>query len=51
MIDGQLRVFDGLDRTAEMVREIVAAGLDLTRLSPEEEDLEAHFMRLTGGPA
>ncbi len=49
--EGRLRVFDALGRTAEMARVLVADGLDLTRLSPEEEDLEAHFMRLTGGVA
>jgi bacitracin transport system ATP-binding protein len=49
--EGRLRVFDALGRTAEMARVLVADGLDLTRLSPEEEDLEAQFMRLTGGVA
>jgi ABC-type multidrug transport system ATPase subunit len=45
----RLRVFDGLDRIAEIARVLVSAGLDLTCLCPQEEDLEAHFMRLTGG--
>lgn len=45
----RLRVFDGLDRTAEIARVLVSDGLDLTRLCLQEEDLEAHFMRLTGG--
>jgi ABC-type multidrug transport system ATPase subunit len=48
---GGLRLFDGLDRAAEIARVLVGDGLDLTRLCIEEEDLEAHFMRLTGGEA
>lgn len=47
----RLRLFDGLDRTAEIARVLVSAGLDLTRLCLQEEDLEAHFLRLTGGEA
>lgn len=50
-VEGGLRAFDGLDRTAEIARVLVDDGLDLMRLSPKEEDLEAHFMRLTGGAA
>jgi ABC-type multidrug transport system ATPase subunit len=49
MADGGLRLFDGLDRTAEIARALVSDGLDLTGLSAEQEDLEAHFMKLTGG--
>jgi ABC-2 type transport system ATP-binding protein len=49
--EGRLRVFEGLDRTADMARVLVSAGIDLTCLCPREEDLEAHFMRLTGGEA
>jgi ABC-type multidrug transport system ATPase subunit len=48
-VQGGLRIFEGLDRTAEMARVLVNGGLDLTRLCAAEEDLEAHFMRLTGG--
>jgi ABC-type multidrug transport system ATPase subunit len=47
--DGGLRAFEGLDRVAEVARVLVGAGLDLTGLRVEEEDLEAHFMRLTAG--
>lgn len=47
--ESQLRVFEGLDRIAEIARVLVSADLDLTRLCPQEEDLEAYFMRLTGG--
>jgi ABC-2 type transport system ATP-binding protein len=49
--EGRLRVFEGLGRTADMARVLVNAGLDLTHLSVEEEDLEAHFLRLTAGEA
>jgi len=49
--DGRLRVLDHLDCTAEIARVLVGNGLDLTRLCLVEEDLEAHFMRLTGGEA
>ena len=38
-----LRVFDGIERIAEMARILVADGLELTRLAAEEEDLEAYF--------
>jgi ABC-2 type transport system ATP-binding protein len=48
-VEGGLRIFEGLDRTAEMARLLVTDGLDLIRLAAAEEDLEAHFMRLTGG--
>ena len=34
-----------------MARLLVGAGLDLTELTPVHEDLEAHFLRLTGGAA
>jgi len=47
--EGSLRVLDGLDRTAAIARALVEDGLDLTRLCLTEEDLEAHFMRQTGG--
>jgi ABC-2 type transport system ATP-binding protein len=46
-----LRLFDGLDRIAEISRVLVGDGLDLTRIGLVEEDLETHFMRLTGGEA
>jgi bacitracin transport system ATP-binding protein len=47
--EGDLRLFDGLDRSAEIARILVEAGLDLTHLVPAQEDLESYFMRLTGG--
>jgi ABC-2 type transport system ATP-binding protein len=48
-VDGQLRVFDAEERVAEIARTLVGAGLDLTELTAVHEDLEAHFLRLTGG--
>lgn len=47
--EGALRLFGGLDRSAEIARLLVEAGLDLTHLIPAQEDLESYFMRLTGG--
>jgi len=47
--EGGLRIFDGLDRAAAIARVLACDGLDLTRLCLVEEDLEAHFLRLTGG--
>ena len=44
-----LRVFGAVHRTPEIARLLVDAGLDLTALTPAREDLEAHFLRLTGG--
>jgi ABC-type multidrug transport system ATPase subunit len=45
---GALRLFEGLDCSAEIARVLVEAGLDLTYLVPAQEDLESYFMRLTG---
>lgn len=47
--DGTLHVFDPDAQTKEIARTLVEAGLDLSALFPAAEDLEAHFMRLTGG--
>jgi ABC-2 type transport system ATP-binding protein len=47
--EGLLRLFGGLDRGADIVRALVGAGLDVTRLVQAQEDLESYFMRLTGG--
>ncbi len=47
--DDRLRVFDGEDRVPELARVLVGAGLDITELAQTHEDLEAHFLRLTGG--
>jgi len=48
---GGLRVFDAVDRAAEIARILVQAGLELTALVPAREDLESYFLRRTGGVA
>jgi ABC-type multidrug transport system ATPase subunit len=50
-VDGRLRVFDAEERVPEMARVLVNSGLNITHLAPVHEDLEAHFLRLTGGVA
>jgi len=47
--DGELRVHEAEDRVPEMARLLVGAGLDLTELTSVREDLEQHFLRITGG--
>jgi ABC-2 type transport system ATP-binding protein len=44
-----LRVSDESAAPAAIARALVGAGIGLERLAVEEEDLERHFMRLTGG--
>jgi hypothetical protein len=44
-----LRVTDRTAKTAPIARALVGAGIALDRLVSIEEDLERHFMRLTGG--
>jgi ABC-2 type transport system ATP-binding protein len=48
-VDGRLHVFDAEERVPEIARVLVHSGLDVTHLAPVHEDLEAHFLRLTGG--
>jgi len=48
-VEGQLHVFDAEERVPEIARVLVHSGLDVTHLAPVHEDLEAHFLRLTGG--
>jgi ABC-2 type transport system ATP-binding protein len=48
-VDGRVRVFDAEERVPEIARLLVNSGLDITHLAPVHEDLEAHFLRLTGG--
>jgi len=45
---GSLRVACDQALAADIARAVVAAGVDLLRLCPASEDLELHFMRLTG---
>jgi ABC-2 type transport system ATP-binding protein len=44
-----LRVLDAGGRSADIARLVVNAGLELTALTPMQEDLESYFLRLTGG--
>jgi len=46
--DRALRVFATEDRASQIARTLVAAGIELTRLTPSREDLEHYFLRLTG---
>ena len=47
---GVLRISDAhaIAHPEEVARRLVGAGIDLTRLSVEEEDLESQFLRLVG---
>ena len=47
--EATLRVADGSAQPAAIARALVNGGVALARLAPMEEDLERHFMRLTGG--
>jgi ABC-2 type transport system ATP-binding protein len=47
--DRQVHVFAGSDRVPEIARTLLDAGLDFQGIAPVEDDLEAHFLRLTGG--
>jgi len=49
--DGELRVREAQGRVPEMARLLVGAGLDVTELATVREDLEQHFLRLTGDAA
>jgi ABC-type multidrug transport system ATPase subunit len=46
-----LRIADAGAEPSRIARELVGAGIALERLVKSEEDLETHFMRLTGGTA
>jgi ABC-2 type transport system ATP-binding protein len=47
---GALRIWDeeAIAHPEEVARRLVGAGMELTRLSVEEEDLESQFLRLVG---
>ncbi len=47
--DGRLRVFDAEERVPEIARLLIGSGLDVMHLAQVHEDLEAHFLRITGG--
>lgn len=44
-----LRITDQIAKPAPIARALVGAGIGLQRLASVEENLEQHFMRLTGG--
>ena len=48
--EGAVRLFDGFERADEFNRALVEAGVGVTSMRMSEENLEDHFMRLTGGP-
>jgi ABC-type multidrug transport system ATPase subunit len=47
-VDDRLRVYDAEGRVPEIARLLIGAGLDMTELTQAHEDLERHFLRLTG---
>jgi ABC-type multidrug transport system ATPase subunit len=49
LADDHLRVYDAQARVPELARVLVGAGLDVTELTQTHEDLERHFLQLTGG--
>jgi bacitracin transport system ATP-binding protein len=46
--EGVVRVYDGFDRAAEINRAFVEAGLEVAGSRLSEENLEDHFVKLTG---
>lgn len=47
--DGRIEVVPGSVRAAAIARMLVESGVDIESLIPVREDLETHFLRLTGG--
>jgi ABC-type multidrug transport system ATPase subunit len=47
--DGTLEVIPGNVRASAIARLLVESGVDIESLVPVREDLETHFLRLTGG--
>jgi len=46
--DGAVRVYDGLERAAELNRALVQAGVEVNGSRMSEDHLEDHFVKLTG---
>jgi bacitracin transport system ATP-binding protein len=46
--EGGIRIYDGLDRAGELNRALVEAGVEVTGSHGSEENLEDHFVKLTG---
>jgi ABC-type multidrug transport system ATPase subunit len=49
LADDRLRVYEAQERVPELARVLVGAGLDVTELTQTHDDLERHFLQLTGG--
>jgi ABC-2 type transport system ATP-binding protein len=49
--DGAIRILGAAVQPANVARLLVGAGMDLQALCPVREELEARFLRLTGGEA
>jgi ABC-2 type transport system ATP-binding protein len=47
--NGRLRIFGNMDSAGTIARLLVEEDLEVTHLCRVEEDLEAYFMRMTGG--
>ena len=47
--EGTIRAYDAFDRSAELNRALIESGIEVTGSRQSEEDLEDHFVRLTGG--
>ena len=44
-----VRVYSGLDRVGELNRALVEEGVEVTASRVSEDNLEDHFVKLTGG--
>lgn len=47
--EGVVRVYSGLDRVGELNRALVEEGVEVTASRVSEDNLEDHFVKLTGG--
>lgn len=49
--EGVVRVYRDLERAAELNRLLLENGIEVSEMHESEEDLEDHFVRITGGAA
>jgi bacitracin transport system ATP-binding protein len=49
--EGAVRVYGGFERAEELNRVLVEAGVGISSARMSEENLEDHFVKLTGGPS
>ncbi|MDR1101068.1 MAG: ATP-binding cassette domain-containing protein [Clostridiales bacterium] len=47
--DGEIRVYEQLDKTPRMVKELVDADVQVKSIGVTGQDLESYFMNITGG--